>query len=129
MNRNNYEPRSDEDFNYNCLAFALGDTSNWWEPPGQFGFYWPPGLPDDLSVGTAIRIIKLHGFVRDLEPNIAPEADAIAIYANGDEWTHFAKFHNGVWLSKLGIDHDIEHSSLEVLEGDLYGKAVRILSR
>ena len=42
-------PRSDEDFNYNCLAFALGDTRNWWEPPRLSGGYWPAGFPEDLT--------------------------------------------------------------------------------
>src|SRR5580658_2892041 len=38
---------SDEDFNYNCLAFALGDQNQWWEPPRGLGAYWPEGFPED----------------------------------------------------------------------------------
>ena len=129
LNESNSEEKSEYDFNYNCLAFALGDNSNWWEPLEQFGFYWPPGFAHDVSIETVTAIIKLHGFVVGLQPNITPLADSIAIYAKGDEWTHFAKFTNGKWASKIGEDNDIIHSSLELLEGDLYGKVVTILSR
>lgn len=125
----NYERASDSDFNYNCLAFVLGDKSNWWEPPGLFGYYWPPGFPEDVSVGTATEILKLHGFVIELESGNEPATESIAIYADGEEWTHFAKFSNGVWASKLGEDHDITHSSLELLEGDKYGRVIKILSK
>src|ERR1700687_4094356 len=63
LTSDNYKTTSDEDFNYNCLAFALGDFSNWWEPPGEFGFYWPPGFASDLTVETVAKIINLHGYV------------------------------------------------------------------
>ena len=129
LNRRNCKKKSPDDFNYNCLAFVLGDRANWWEPPGEFGFYWPPGFSPDLKVETVTAIIKLHGFVMELEPNAIPFADSVAIYAKGGEWEHFAKFTDGTWTSKIGEDHDIAHSSLKLLEGDLYGKVVKILSR
>jgi hypothetical protein len=129
LNRRNCKRKSPDDFSYNCLAFALGDKTNWWEPPGEFGFYWPPGFPGDLSVETVTAIIRLHGFIVELEPKAVPRAEAVAIYAKGEEWLHFAKFTDGVWASKMGEDHDITHASLELLEGDLYGKVVKILSR
>jgi hypothetical protein len=129
LNQNNSELRSPKDFNYNCLAFALGDEQNWWEPPGEFGFYWPPGFPKDLTVPTVIGIINVHGFVVESDLTKQPETDSIAIYAKGPEWTHFAKFTAGRWTSKLGVGRDIYHSSPKVLEGDLYGEVVKILSR
>jgi hypothetical protein len=87
---------SDEDFNYNCLAYALGDQKNWWEPPKGPGQYWPPGFPDDVSVKTVESIIRAHGFsVEVTDKKAHPETDAIAIYAEGNDWTHFANFHPG----------------------------------
>ena len=58
-----------------------------------------------------------------------PETDAIAIYAEGDEWTHFAKFSNGYWSSKLGEGHDVMRVDLKDLEGHIYGNLVKILSK
>lgn len=121
---------SDEDFNYNCLAYALGDQSNWWEPPKSPGQYWPPGFPEDVSVKTVESIIRTHGFTVDATDSKAKlDTDAIAIYAEGNEWTHFAKFSSGLWSSKLGEGHDVAGVTLEHLEGLIYGTVVKILRR
>jgi hypothetical protein len=120
---------SDEDFNYNCLAFALGDQSNWWEPPKGLGQYWPPGFSEDVTVPTVELIIKTHGFTVETEIRSTPGTDAIAIFAEGNEWTHFAKFSNGSWSSKLGDGHDVIGVSPEHLEGPLYGKIIKVLCR
>ena len=50
-------------------------------------------------------------------------------HAKENHWTHFAKFADGRWVSKIGDDHDIEHDSLRSFEGEAYGYVVRILSR
>jgi hypothetical protein len=125
-----YEVRSDEDFNYNCLAFALGDSTNWWEP-GVMGHYWPPGFPADTTVKTVSAIIATHGFVVENADPTTVSTDSVAIFAEGDKWTHFAKFTNGEWSSKLGEDHDVTHVRLRDLEGasPKYGRLVKILSR
>ena len=125
----NHTETSPVDFNYNCLAFALGDKPNWWEPPGLFGHYWPPGFPEDNTVETVISILKLHGFKTEIAPAVKPDEDSIAIYAEAGEWTHFARFTNGVWLSKLGEGKDIQHLRPQDLEGTTYGRVVRVLMR
>jgi len=121
---------SDEDFNFNCLAYALGDCQNWWEPPKGKGQYWPDGFPADLTVETVESIFRMHGFTIETEdPYDPPQTDAIAIYAEGTEWTHFAKFQNGVWSSKLGEGHDVTGVPIQRLEGELYGRVVKTLRR
>src|SRR5260221_7967876 len=92
---------SDEDFNYNCLAYALGDRSNWWEPPKGPGHYWPPGYPNDVSLETVESIIKDHGFTVDSDKTKTPEKDAVAIYAEGNEWTLSQSFRPGLGLANL----------------------------
>ena len=120
---------SDEDFNNNCLGFALGDLYNWWEPPGGHGQYWPPGFSEDITVNTVEAIIRVHGFTIEVSRGDLPETEAIAIYAVGDEWTHFAKFSNGVWKSKLGEGHDVARVNLDDLTIGIYGQVVKVLSR
>ena len=122
----NYE-LSDQDFNFNCLAYALGDQTNWWEPPRGSGRYWPAGFPADVTIQTAESIIRTHGFTAELDAAIEPDTDAM--YGQGHECTHFAKFARGVWSSKLGEGHDAVRFRLQDLEGSLYGRAVRVLSR
>jgi hypothetical protein len=120
---------SNEDFNNNCLGFALGDLYNWWEPPRGHGQYWPPGFPEDITVKTVEEIIRVHGFTVEVIPGTPPETDAIAIYAIGDEWTHFARFAGGAWASKLGEGHDVSRVNLGDLTVNMYGKIVKILGR
>jgi hypothetical protein len=57
--------------------------------------------------------------------------EKIAIYASDSgEPTHVAKqTKSGKWTSKLCDWEDIEHNTLEALEGDFYGKAVKFLKR
>lgn len=38
-----YDPKSPPDAKYNCIAFALGDTSHFWYDADVSGYYWPPG--------------------------------------------------------------------------------------
>jgi hypothetical protein len=120
---------SPEDFNYNCLSFALGDYSQWWEPPKGPGQYWPPGFSDDTTVETVEAIIRLHGFTVEIMPNEKPSSDAIAIYATSNHWRHFAKFSHGVWSSKLGDGNDVSGVTLQDLEMPIYGKVVKVLCR
>jgi hypothetical protein len=126
LNLSNYEIISPEDFNYNGLAFVLGDSNNWWEPPGILGHYWPDGFAETVYVETAGAIVQLHGYT--LDTTSTTEADAVAIYAISGEWTHLARSQDGRWVSKLGEGHDIIHSTPDVLEGDLFGRVVRVLA-
>ena len=120
---------SPESFNFNCLGYALGDECHWWEPPRCPGQYWPPGFPDDTTISTVESIIRLHGFTVEIAGVALPITDAIAIYGQGNDWTHFAKFSGGNWTSKLGEGHDVTGVELGDLEGLLYGNVVKILRR
>ena len=45
-------------------------------------------------------------------------------------WTHAARLKaDGKWTSKLGTEEDIEHNTLESMEGDLYGLVIQILRK
>jgi len=120
---------SDEDFNYNCLAYAVGDLSSWWEPPKQAGRYWPAGFPEDTTVQTVESIVAVFGFTVEVDRLSTPEAEAIAIYADGTDWTHFARLSNGCWSSKLGEGHDVKRVELKDLQGHIYGHVAKVLSR
>ncbi|HEV3083903.1 MAG TPA: hypothetical protein VGY66_29240 [Gemmataceae bacterium] len=80
---------------------------------------------------------RLRGRLRDsrLRSCAGPELESgfekIAVYALASGApTHAARqLPSGAWLSKLGDLQDIEHQTLEALEGRDYGKAVRFLRR
>jgi len=120
---------SPEDFSFNCLAYALGDASQWWEPPKKPGQYWPPGFPEDTTVETVEAILRVHGYTTEIMPSETPTSDAIAVYASGNHWRHFAKFSGGSWSSKLGEGNDVSGVSLQDLEAPIYGVVVKVLCR
>jgi hypothetical protein len=124
----NYTPTSPRDPAYNCVAWAVGDTQNFWEPVGVAGYYWPPGVPDTLS--GWIEVFRLHGYVETSDPNLDTDYEKIAIYLTGDGVPqHVTRQRaSGRWTSKLGKGRDIEHD-LQALESELYGEVGVIMCR
>jgi hypothetical protein len=116
---------SDIDEGYNCIAFAVHDTRQFWDPNmiGVRGYYWPPGIPRDWHVRTLVRLYEIHGFRECDNADFEAGFEKIAIYATSpDNGTHAARQkESGVWTSKLGEYEDIEHNRLEGLEGNIYG--------
>jgi hypothetical protein len=116
-----WQENSPQDYHYNCIAFAAGDTRKWWEPSGDPVDYWPPGVPLDYSLASYIRAFEIFGYRRcefsdaleDGYEKIAIFVDAFGIPSHAARQT--AK---GTWLSKLGTWEDIEHDSVRALEGD-----------
>jgi hypothetical protein len=119
---------------YNCIAFAVGDTSiAWW--PNNEDSYWPSeeeGVPQEETVAAlfaAYKVKKRYSLCEagDLEPGF----EKIAIFANAQGVpTHAAhQRSDGKWESKLGAGIDIWHDSLDELAGPLYGQVVHFLKR
>jgi hypothetical protein len=54
----------------------------------------------------------------------------LSIYATLQAPEHVARQKaSGVWISKMGKGHDIEHDTLKALEGEMMGKVVTIMRR
>ena len=121
----NYKDVSKATRRYNCVGFAVGDERNWWEF-GIYGggIYWPDGL--DYSLSSWIRIFTDLGFERTDDRSIEPGIEKIAIYVNLEDFSpsHAAKSDGTIWKSKLGGYQDIDHDSLEVLEGEEYAYGI-----
>jgi hypothetical protein len=117
--------------NYNCFAWAAGDSTARWEPTE--GYYWPPGAPREISVDAVIRAFEFLGYEETTGDTLESAYEKVAIFADADgEPTHAARqLENGGWTSKLGNYEDIEHDRLSELEGPkpCYGKVVRLLRR
>ena len=126
-----YEIKSPCDASYNCVAFAVGDTHNWWEDTGEYqvnGYYWPPGINGD-TVNGWVRVFELHGYTEADNEILEDEYEKIAIYALPDGPEHVARQKSsGEWASKMGRRYDIHHT-LSSLEGEYMGKVVKIMKR
>jgi hypothetical protein len=127
-----WKQSSPRDDGYNCIAFAVHDARQFWDPDsiGVKGYYWPPGIPKDFRVSTLIKLYEIHGFTVCASADLEETYERIAIYGIDDEGTHAARqLQKGVWTSKLGPEEDIEHQTPEGLESDLYGHVLVIMKR
>jgi hypothetical protein len=117
---------------YNCFAWAAGDTSRKWAPVDRPPYYWPQGVPKGLTVDSCIKAYETLGFrpCETGELEIGQEKIAIFVHEVHGRVTHAARqLPDGCWTSKLGDFHDIKHKTLRALECPDYGRVARFLRR
>jgi hypothetical protein len=119
---------------YNCIAWAAGESNIPWWPVIAAGVYWPDGVPPDCTVSAFVLAFGTVGYREWSKENgnLEDGYEKIAIYADGNgEPTHAARqLPNGMWVSKIGREwKDVEHATVEAIEGIDYGKVVKYLRR
>jgi hypothetical protein len=129
LTANNYRVTSPASGQYNCIAWAAGDTENWWQP----GVYWLPADWPKNDVGAAAlqQLFVGLGF-QACGMDVALEAgfEKVALYTDGQFYTHAARqLPGGKWTSKLGKDVDIEHDAPDDLVGGIYGEVMQVMKR
>jgi hypothetical protein len=120
---------------YNCLAWsAKRDKTIWWEPGGQTGTYWPEGVRDDRSFECFVDLFEKLGYKKCNGSHFEFFYKKVALYST-PAWgfSHVCdQLNSGAWTSKLSEDKDIEHNSLECLEGSYpseFGEVKQILKK
>lgn len=109
---------------YNCIAYAVGDTHNWWSPLPRS--YWPQGLLRAETVEAYTEAFKTKGFDPCANGTLEIGFDKIVLYLLNDVPCHAARQvsfgeYTGFWVSKLGGNIDIIHEKPESLSGNEYG--------
>lgn len=113
---------------YNCIAWAAGDSSRWWEPDPFGDYYWPPTATREYSLEAYKAAFRHIGYSASSDVLDEQGTKRIALYANGVVPTHAARQIGAVvWTSKLGQNVDISHQ-LDGLEGSEYGKVAVIMT-
>src|SRR5258705_5575171 len=79
-----WQIKSPEDIHYNCIAFAVGDTHNWWEPSGAPIHYWPPGVRVEYSVDSYVRAYEIHGYSRCDNYDLEAAYEKIVLFVDAD---------------------------------------------
>jgi hypothetical protein len=124
-----YVLTSPKDPRYNCVAFAVGDLSQFWYDVNVNGYYWPPGARSADTIEGWTDVFEIHGYRETSDRSLDPDCEKIAIYASADGPEHVARQKaSGMWTSKAGKGRDFEHE-LEWLEGSFYGKVAKIMKR
>ena len=127
LNARNHRITSPQDPGYNCVAWAAGDSSRWWDHVDGF---WPDDVPQDGSVDAYVELFQGLGFESCDNPDPEPGFEKIAVYGDDGQFTHVARFlASGNWTSKLGGLEDIEHNNLESLTESSYGRPLVFLRR
>lgn len=114
---------------YNCFAWAGGESHRWWEAHPDAGHDWPGGQTEEWTIDVVVAAYRTLGYVECPDPALEANTEKVAIFARGDEPTHAARqLSSGRWTSKLGPEHDIEHT-LDSLNGWVYGLPVAFVQR
>lgn len=118
-----YEITSEASDEYNCIAYAVGETDRWWSHFEGAGYYWPEHAGRSESIASLIELFAGLGYELCDDASDEPGFSKVALYAKTEgTWTHAAvQLPDGQWSSKLGELEDISHPTPESLESDFYG--------
>lgn len=113
---------------YNCIAWALGETDRcWW--PGGYGCYWPVGVMAAVTREAFRWCFAGRGYQPCDDGGLVEGVEKLCLYEKAATPTHAARqLPSGRWTSKLGPDEDVEHD-LNDLCGRRYGRPVAFFAR
>jgi hypothetical protein len=125
-----YIVTSGQDPAYNCVAWALGDTTKNWDCNRQGG-HWPAGADRGEALAHLVSLFQLQGYAVCESGELEPGFEKVALYADADgEWQHVARqLPDGQWTSKLGELEDITHPTPEAVCSNDYGQVACYMSR
>jgi hypothetical protein len=117
---------------YNCVAWAARNDRRWWWPSESPYAYWPENVLLEETLESFVQVFLNQGYEPCNNDDLEAGYEKVAIYVDSSGTpTHMARqLESGRWTSKLGKLEDIEHETLEQLEGpSSYGVAFQILKR
>ena len=125
-----YEVTSQDDNQYNCIAYAAGETDRWWSHIETAGYYWPEYASRTALIQSLVEVFTGLGYKPCPDASSDPDLQKIALYSKNGEWTHAAiQLPDGSWSSKLGAGEDIRHKTPQSLTGTTYGEVYFIMGR
>jgi hypothetical protein len=114
---------------YNCIAWAAGETDRWWWPDTAGVAYWPSTAPREETIAAFQKAFSTLGYEIASDRQHVSGSEKVALMAKAGKPTHMCRqLPNGRWTSKLGQSEDIEHE-LDALVGLIYGDVHCILQR
>ncbi|MFA5010549.1 MAG: hypothetical protein WC644_01225 [Ignavibacteria bacterium] len=125
-----YDITSPKDIKYNCIAWAVNDINNWWEPSGNHEDYWPENTRFDYTLDCLIEAYRTLGYELCEDSKFEELYDKIAIFSiDGIQYSHASKqIDDKLWASKIGQEEDIVHS-LFCICGGYYGDVFYYLKK
>jgi hypothetical protein len=128
-----YKVTSNATVLYNCIAYAAGDESRWWEPYRRDDrpTYWPKNAIQGYSLEALVSAFVAIGYEACENGDLEPGFEKVALYvADDDTYGHAAKQKDdGSWVSKLGDWEDIRHGTVDVFRHANYGTVAKYMKR
>lgn len=116
-------------YNYNCIAWAVGENHRAWWPDKNLQLYWPEDIPREATMEAFTQMFAEFGYTPCDTSDLEEGFEKVAIYLKENSVTHASRqLPSGEWTSKLGPQHDISHT-LTGLDGPAYGNVSQILKR
>ena len=113
---------------YNCIAYAAGDTTRRWWPNGID--YWPSWATGNNRMESLMEALAGLGYEKCADGKVEDGYQKIVLYGFQGSFEHAAvQMPNGRWHSKMGQGPQIEHHSPESLSGGPYGDAMIYMRR
>ena len=113
---------------YNCIAYAAGDVSEWWEH--EEDHYWPDYATRSDSIESLIEVFAGLGFQQCQDSSLESGYEKVALYEEQGVWKHAAlQTSTGRWRSKMGEGPVIEHLNPESLSDGMYGNPTIYMRR
>src|SRR5438132_3377525 len=76
---------------YNCIAWAAGDTAHWWWPdldPDDDAIFWPPSVPMEETLDAFVAAFATLGYAPGSGEEPEPGFEKVALFASGDMPMH-----------------------------------------
>jgi hypothetical protein len=125
----NHRVTSDRTTDYNCIAWAAGNDSEWWWPAEFQEVYWPEGVPRIEDLASFVAAFATLDYAPCEGDGLEAGVEKVVIYAIDGVPSHAARqLPDGWWTSKLGHSFDVAHT-LDAIGNGAYGEAVIFLGR
>ena len=126
-------PESERDEDYNCIAWAAGETDTpWWPTQDPNDAFWPIAWRE-VHKDCFVEAFRVSGNYELCATDFSLEAgyEKVALYLDSqDTPQHMARqLPGGIWTSKLGKTWDILHQTAQGVESADYGNAVVVMRR
>lgn len=130
LNLDEFNITSRINFLYNCYAWAAGYDNLIMQPSTHSRYGWLTGEIGE-TLDNFEKQYQYLWFERADNDRLEEGIEKAAFYVKQNAVQHAARqLENGWWTSKLGQwGEDIEHKTLEGLEGDEYGQVEMIMKR
>ena len=113
---------------YNCIAYAAGDASEWWEPSVRR--YWPDYATRSYQIESLVEVFAGLGFEQCQDSSLESGYEKVALYEGRGVFQHAAlQTLDGSWRSKMSQGPVIEHLSPESLSDGMYGNPTIYMRR